>query len=127
MLRHRLAISGLSWFGSRNDFELAALVLDQPGPAAAETPAPAAANFSLKSIEAAEGRLDVVGQFAFRFAACVRAHDFPEERMVRVTAAVVAHDRANVFRHGVQIADQILDRFLFEIGFAFDRVVEVVM
>ena len=46
--------------------------------------------------------------------------------MISVAAAVVAHDGANVFRNGVQIADQIFDRFFFQIGLAFDRLVEVV-
>ena len=36
--------------------------------------------------------------------------------MVRVSAAVVPHDGANVFRHRFQILDQILDGFLVEIG-----------
>ena len=42
-----------------------------------------------------------------------------------MTAAVVAHDGANVFRNGVETADQIFNRFLFQIGLAFDRVVEI--
>ncbi len=46
--------------------------------------------------------------------------------MIRVAAAVVAHDCANVLRHRFQITDQIFHRFLFEIGFAFDRLVDVV-
>ena len=36
--------------------------------------------------------------------------------MIRVTAAVVANDGADVFRHGVQVADQIFDRFGFQLG-----------
>ena len=42
-----------------------------------------------------------------------------------MTAAIVAHDGANVFRNGVEIADQVFDRFLFQVGLAFDRVVKV--
>ena len=45
--------------------------------------------------------------------------------MVRVSAAVVPHDRANVFRNRIQILDQVLDRFVFQVGLAFDRVVQV--
>ena len=45
--------------------------------------------------------------------------------MVRMSAAVVAHDRADVFGNGIQIADQIFDRLFLQIGFAFDRVVHV--
>ena len=108
-----------------NHFELAALVLDQPGPAAAEAARPGRREFFLERVEAAEGGFDVVAQFAGRFAAGVRAHDFPEEGMVRVTAAVVAHGGANVFGHGVEILDQILDRFRGELGLVFERVVDV--
>ena len=41
-------------------------------------------------------------------------------------AAVITHNSANVFRHSFEITDQILDRLLFEISFAFDRVIQVV-
>ena len=46
--------------------------------------------------------------------------------MISVTPAVVAHNCANVFRHRFQVADQIFHRFLFEISFVFDRLVDVV-
>ena len=45
--------------------------------------------------------------------------------MVRVTTAVIAHDSANIFRHRVEIADQILDRFRGQVGVIFERVVDV--
>jgi len=45
--------------------------------------------------------------------------------MIGVTATVIPHDRANIFRNSVEIFDQIFNRFVFEIGFAFDRVVNV--
>ncbi len=45
--------------------------------------------------------------------------------MVRVTAAVVAHRGANVFGDGVEVADEVLDRFAFEVGFAFERLVQI--
>ena len=46
--------------------------------------------------------------------------------MICVTSAVVSHNCANVFRHRFKITDQILDRLVFEIGFAFDRFVDIV-
>ena len=45
--------------------------------------------------------------------------------MISVAAAVVAHNGANVFGNGVQIANQIFHRLFLEIS-AFDRLVEVV-
>ena len=42
-----------------------------------------------------------------------------------MSAAVVAHRGANVFRDSVEVADQFLDRFAFELGLAFDRLVQV--
>src|SRR5438067_10760270 len=64
-----------------------------------------------EGVEAAEGGFNVVAQFTGRLAAGFRAHDFPEERMVGVPAAIVADDGANVFRNGVEVLDQILDGF----------------
>jgi hypothetical protein len=46
--------------------------------------------------------------------------------VIRVTAAIVPDDRANIFRRRFQITDQVLDGLLFEISFAFERIVQVV-
>jgi len=43
--------------------------------------------------------------------------------MIRMPAAIVPHNGPNVFRHRFKITDQILDRLLFQISVAFDRVV----
>src|SRR4051812_4638078 len=51
---HQRAI--LVW--CRSHFELSALVLDQPGPAAAETTGAGRGEFFLETVEASEGRLD---------------------------------------------------------------------
>src|SRR6266550_962457 len=82
-----------------NDFELPALVLNKPRPAAAETTRPGSCKFLFEIVKAAKGGFDVIGKFAFRFAACVRPHDLPEERMVGMATAVVSHHRANIFRN----------------------------
>ena len=45
--------------------------------------------------------------------------------MIRVAAAVVAHRAANVRRNGIQVADEFLDGFLFEVRLAGDGLVQV--
>src|SRR4029434_5323849 len=72
--------------------------------------------FFLKLIEAAERGFDVIGEFTFRFAASVRPHDLPKERVIGVAAAIVAHDCANVFRNSIDVTDKVLYGFLLEIG-----------
>ena len=42
-----------------------------------------------------------------------------------MAAAVVPHDCANVFRHGIEVTDQVFYGFLLEIG-ALDRFVQVI-
>src|SRR4029077_12695564 len=97
----------------------------QPRPSTAETAYTGSTEFFFKLIEAAERGFDVIGEFAFRFAAGLRSHDLPKERVISMAAAVVPHDCANVFRHSIQIADEVFHGFLLEIG-ALDRLVEVV-
>ena len=86
---------------------------------------PASANFSLKASKLPKVDLMSSASLPDRFAAGLWAHDFPEEGMIRVAAAVVANGHANVFRHGAEIADQVLDRFGGELRFAFEGFVEV--
>jgi hypothetical protein len=38
---------------------------------------------------------------------------------------MIPNNGANVLRDSAQIADQIFDRFLFQVGLTFDRVVDV--
>ena len=45
--------------------------------------------------------------------------------MIGMTAAVIPHHRANGFRNGVKVLDQILDRFSGEIGMIFKRIINV--
>src|SRR3954468_9217235 len=82
----------------RSHLELPALVLDQPGPPAAETLRSSVREFFLERVEAAEGGFDVVAEFPRGFPAFVRAHDLPKEGMVRMPTTIVADNAANVFR-----------------------------
>jgi hypothetical protein len=45
--------------------------------------------------------------------------------VIGVAAAVVPHNCANVFRHGVEVTDQVFYSFLLEIG-ALDGLVQVI-
>src|SRR5712691_1466720 len=66
-------------------------VPDEPRPAAAEALDAGVVHRRLQLVEAAEHGLDRRPQLPVRVAAAVRAHDLPEERVVRVPASVVAH------------------------------------
>ena len=109
---HQRAV--LIWGG--DDFELAILVLDQPCPSTAETAYTRSTEFFFKLIEAPERGFDVVGKFAFRFAAGIRSDDLPKERVIGMAAAVIPNNCANVFRHGIEVTDKVLYGFLLEIG-----------
>ena len=93
----------------RADFQFAVPGPDQPCPSAAETFHASVGELFLKGIKASEGGLDVIGEFACWFAASLRSHDLPEERMIGMTAAVIAHSHPNIFGNGIKIADQLLD------------------
>jgi len=69
-----------------------------------------------------DGRRETAGR-SFRAA---RSDDFPEMGVVRMSAAVVAHRAADIFRHGAEILDEFADGFGIEGGFAFDGGVEFV-
>src|SRR6267142_4474265 len=77
------------------DHELAALA-DTPRPSAAEASDAGFLHFFFELVEAAERRVDRIGDGAARRAARLRSHDLPEHRMIRVPAAVVAHGGTNV-------------------------------
>ena len=58
-------------------------------------------------------------------AAGFRAEDLPEHGMVGMAAAIVAHGAADVRRHRVKIADQVLDGLCFQVRLARNRLVDV--
>src|SRR3954453_17027529 len=67
-----------------------AAVEDEPGPARAELPRAGGLELRLEVLEGAECRVDGRAELAVGRAAAVGAHRLPEERVVVVTAAVVA-------------------------------------
>ncbi len=78
--------------GGGNDFQFSA-VGDEPGPAAAESSKTRCFKLRFEIVEAAESGFDVVGEFAGRRAAGVRADEFPEEGMIPVSATVIPDSR----------------------------------
>ena len=100
---------GVVLIGRRDDGE-AVGVLDEPGPAGAELVDAGGLEVGLELVERAELGVDRGGQVAARRAAALRAHELPEERVVEVPAAVVAHDAALVLGDLLEVADDVLDR-----------------
>src|SRR5204863_5420558 len=98
----------------RYDLKFSIFVLNQPRPTAAEATRSSCSELLLKCVETPERGLDIIGEFAFRFAAGIVAHDLPKEGMIGVSAAIISHRCANIFRDSTQVADQIFDRFLFQ-------------
>ena len=45
--------------------------------------------------------------------------------MIGVSTAIVAHNGPDIFRHIVQVANQVLNRFFLEIGLIFERVIYI--
>jgi hypothetical protein len=87
--------------------------------------APASANFSLNASKLPKVDLMSSPSFPEGSPPFVRAHDFPKEGMVRVSAAVVADDPRMSSGTAVQILDQIFDGFVRQLGFVLERVVDV--
>ena len=67
-------------------------------------PTPAASNLALKSSKLPNAALMSSRELAGRRAAGVRAEDFPEEGVVPMAAAVVAHRAAHGVGHHAEIA-----------------------
>ena len=65
------------------------------------------------------------GHVAGRRAAGAGRHQLPEERMIPVAAAVVAHGRADVFGHAVHVANQIVEALVVQLGMLVERVVQI--
>ena len=85
----------------------------QPGPAATEALDAASSNFVLKS--AKEPKLAVMSSAARPWALRRRpSSELPEQGVVRVAAAVVAHGGANVFGHGCRCWRAALRRRLLQ-------------
>ena len=112
--------------GRARDFQLAVAVDDEPGPAAAEAGGRRLGKLFLERFKAAERLQDGFGQGALRRAAGVGAHDAPEQRVVGVAAAVVAHRGLDVGRNVLEVAEQLFDRLVLQLGILLERRVQAV-
>ena len=88
-----------------HDVHVAALFAGEPDPSGAELFYAGVVEFGLEILEVTEGFGDDLSDGAGRIAAPFGFHDLPIHGMVDVTAAVVAHRAANVFRKGVEVFD----------------------
>ena len=82
-------------------------------------------SFVLEVSERAERAVDRRGEVAVGLAAAVGAHALPEERVVVVPAAVVAHRPLLVLREAVEVLEHLLDRLVRPVG-ALERGVGLV-
>src|SRR6266851_1300682 len=108
------------------DRELAARVGDEPSPAAPELAHCSLGELLLERVVRTEGAVDGVADAARRGASPTRAHDRPEDRVVRVPAGVVAQDVAYVLGHRADSAQKVLDRLRGELGVLLERPIRVV-
>ncbi len=91
--------------------QLAVLAHHQPGPAAAKARERGLGEGGLEGIEAAQFPVNGLCQFARGSTAAAlvhRGHHGPEQAVVGVPAAVVAHGTANAFGQQGQVGDQLL-------------------
>src|SRR5690606_3341212 len=95
--------------GGGTDGEFLVTVDIEPGPAGAETRGGGLGELFLELVEAAEGRVDRLGEFALRGATFAGADNRPEEGVVGVAAAVVTNRAADGFRNLGEVGDQIAD------------------
>src|ERR1700726_343232 len=86
----------------------------QPPPTGAELADRGIGQLLLEGIEAAEVPVNGARQVAARLAAAARRHDLPEQAVIGMAAAVVAHRRADRLRYALDPAEQVLDRLLLQ-------------
>ena len=116
---------GLSWLGVEVTASLPSLPTISHAHPEPKRVRPALPNASLKAGEAAELGRDRLGQGTGRLAAAAGLHELPEQRVVGMSAAIVAHGRPDGFGHRVQVRDQVLDRLALKLRMVLERVVEV--
>ena len=116
---------GIVLVGRAENLHIAAALARQPHPAAAELLYAGIVEFGLKILEAAESLLDRVGDGATGVTAPFGLHDFPEHRVVDMTATVVTHGATDVLRHGIEVANQIFGTLGLEVGMLFESSVEI--
>jgi len=66
----------------------------------------------LERIEATQFIINRGGHLALRLAAAIWRHDLPEQRVVCMPTAAVAHRPTNLFRQGLQFTQKRFHRLL---------------
>jgi hypothetical protein len=102
-----LAHDGAVLVGGGADGELLVGSDHEPSPAGAEAGGAGLGELFFKFIEAAKHGGDRLGELALGGAAFAWANGFPEERVIGVTATVVANGAANGLGNFGQISDEI--------------------
>ncbi|MNI39498.1 hypothetical protein D3C73_936810 [compost metagenome] len=120
----RCAHQGAVLVGAAFDLQAAVAVDGQPCPATAEAGLRGLAEGFLEGLVAAEVAIDGRGKFVIGGAAVGTEHG-PEQAVVGVAAAVVAHCAADRFGQGIQIGDQGFHRLRRQARL-FQRGIEVV-
>ena len=90
-------------------------VVHQPRPARAELVDARLLELRLEVAEGPEGRVDRRGQVAVGLSAAVGGHGLPEERVVVVPTAVVAHG-GRLVTERVEVLEDLLDRPVRPVG-----------
>src|SRR6185312_16484796 len=98
----------------------------EPGPARPEPRGPCFREVFLELGEPAEFAGYGRRQRARGFASATGLHDLPEERMVRVTAAVVPDRGSNPFGKRVKVGDELLDGLALMLRVILQRGVDVI-
>src|SRR5947209_966618 len=93
-----------------------AAVEHEPGPTRAELVRSGRLELLLEVVERPERARDRIAQLAARFAAAIRAHPAPEERVVVVAAGVVADRRTDVVGQLVEAPKYLFDRLVSPFG-----------
>ena len=88
----------------------------QPRPTAAKPRGRGVGKGFLKCFEAAAGGINGCCEVPLRGSAGSRSHDAPEQRVVSVSATIVANCSANLLWDTFQVAHEVLYAFTFEIG-----------
>src|SRR6266550_2233342 len=123
--RRQLVHEGAVLVGIALDGELALPVGDEPRPAAAELADRGFLQLLLEGVVTAECVLDRVGDATIRVAAAAGTHDRPEDRVVGVSAGVVADHGPDVLGDLLDPPEKFLDSPLRELWVLLERGIRV--
>src|SRR5579884_1097358 len=123
--RHLVIHVGAVLVSGADDCQLAALRY-QPAPAAAEAARGRFLVLGFEGVEVAESLLDIIRQGPARLTATALGHNLPEHAVVGVATPIVAHRGPDVFGHLVDLAEQVLDPLVLQIGMSFECLVQIV-